>query len=192
VQIPRDGSLSFFTRLFVLLYISTTTINASAYDDETLTIFAKIIPRLVLMSNQKEHIKESIGVCIVNEKIDENTAFSLMDKLHDAYPNGISNHFLTTLNSTYTTIDRCQNSQLIFLLNTNDKNIEKALQYSEVHKALVMSYDPKYLENGVEASLFLGRKVTPYLNISALRKNGIEVDNLLIRISKIYLNEGEK
>jgi hypothetical protein len=131
-------------------------------------------------------------VCIVNEKIDENTAFSLMDKLHDAYPNGISNHFLTTLNSTYTTIDRCQNSQLIFLLNTNDKNIEKALQYSEVHKALVMSYDPKYLENGVEASLFLGRKVTPYLNISALRKNGIEVDNLLIRISKIYLNEGEK
>lgn len=184
--------MSFFTKLFTLLCIATTTIHASVYDDETLTIFAKIIPRMILMSSQKERIKENIEICILNDKIDERTALLLIDKIHDAYPNGITNHPLKLTNSTYTAIDKCQNSQLIFLLDTNDKNIEKALQYSHDHTAMNISYDPKYLENGVETSLFFGRKVTPYLNINALRKNGIEIDNLLIRISKIYLYEGEK
>lgn len=184
--------MSFITRLFTLLYISLSTIHASVYDDDTLTIFAKIMPRMVLMSSQKEQIKESIDICIASDKIDERTALTLIDKIHSSYPNGITNHQLRLINTTYSTLEKCQNSQLLFLLDSNDKNIEKTLQYAYIHRGLTMSYDPKYLENGVESSLFLGRKVTPYLNIYALRKNGIEIDNLLIRISKIYLNEGEK
>ena len=184
--------MSFFTKLFTLLCLTATTINASVYNDETLSIFAKIIPRMALMSSQKERIKDNIEICILNDKIDERTGMLFMDKVHDAYPNGITNHPLKITNSTYTSIDKCQNSHLIFLLNTNEKNIEKAVQYGIEHTGLTISYDSKYLDNGVETSLFFGRKVTPYLNINALRKNGIEVDNLLIRISKIYLYEGEK
>lgn len=181
-----------FTKLFALFYITTATIHASVYDDETFTIFAKILPRMVLMSSPKERIKENIELCIINDKVDERTAIQLIDKINDAYPNGVANHPIKLTNSTYSSIEKCQNSQLIFLLNTNEKNIENTLKYAYTHKTLTMSYDPKYLDNGVQTSLFLGRKVTPYLNINALRKNGIEVDNLLIRISKIYLNEGEK
>lgn len=182
----------FLTKLFTLLCLATATIHASVYDDETLTIFAKIAPRMILMSSQKEKIKESIQICVVHDKIDERSAISLIGKVQDAYPNPIANHPLVLTNTTYASMDKCQNNQLMFLFNSNDKNIEKALQYSRDHHLMTISYDPKYLENGVETSLFLGRKVTPYLNINTLRKNGIEVDNLLIRISKIYLYEGEK
>lgn len=147
---------------------------------------------MILMSSQKERIKETIETCIISDKIDERTALLLIDKIYDAYPNGITNHPLKLTSSTYNSIEKCQNSQLIFLLNTNEKNIEKTVQYAHDHAVLTMSYDPKYLENGVGTSLFFGRKVTPYLNINALRKNGIEIDNLLIRISKIYLYESEK
>jgi hypothetical protein len=162
------------------------------YDDDTLTIFSKIIPRMILMSSQKELVKSTIQVCVTSDKIDEHTALSLIDKIQSSYPNGITNHPLQLINTSYATMEKCQNSQLIFLLDSNDQNIEKALKYAHNHAALTMSYDSKYLDNGVETSLFFGRKVTPYLNINALRKNGIEVDNLLIRISKIYLYEGEK
>lgn len=55
-----------------------------------------------------------------------------------------------------------------------------------------MAYDAKYLEQGVHASLFLGRKVTPYINLNGMRKNEIELDNTLVRISKIYSNEDVK
>ena len=184
--------LSLFTRLFTIILLCSTALSASVYDDETLTLFSKIMPRMVIMSSQKERIKEKIELCIVNDKIDEHIALSLMDKLHNAYPNGINKNLLRLTNTTYSTIERCQKSQLVFLLSSNEENIQKALQYTQKHTAISMSYDPVYLANGVETSLFLGRKVTPYLNINKLHKNGIEIDNLLIRISKIYLTEGEK
>lgn len=183
--------LSLFTRFLTIILLYSAVLCASVYDDETLTLFSKIIPRMVLMSSQKELIKENIELCIVNDTIDERIALSLIDKLHNAYPNGVNKKLLKLTNTTYSTIERCQNSQLLFLLSSNEQNIKKALQYSRRKTAISMSYDPAYLANGVESSLFLGRKVTPYLNLNELHKNGIEIDNLLIRISKIYLNEGE-
>lgn len=187
-----NGLLSLFTRFFTITLFYSAVLCASVYDDETLTLFSKIMPRMVIMSSQKERIKENIELCIVNDKIDERIALSLMDKLHNTYPNGINKNLLRLTNTTYSTIERCQNSQLVFLLSSNEQNIKKALQYTQKHTVISMSYDPLYLAYGVETSLFLGRKVTPYLNINELHKNGIEVDNLLIRISKIYLTEGEK
>lgn len=184
--------MSLFTRLFTIILFYSTLLCASVYDDETLTLFSKIVPRMVLMSSQKERVKENIELCIVNDKIDELIALSLMDKVHNAYPNGINKNLLKLTNTTYSSIERCQKSQVVFLFSSNEQNIQKALKYSNEHGAMSIAYDPKYLESGVHASLFIGRKVTPYLNINAMRKNGIEIDNLLIRISKIYLNEGEK
>jgi hypothetical protein len=172
--------------------MTTTTIYASMYDSDTLTIFAKIAPRIVLMSSQKEQVKESIEICVTSDKIDESTALSFIDQIKSVYPNGIANHPLKITSTSYLAIEKCQNSQLFFLLNTNEKNIDRTLQYAHNHMGLTMSYDPKYLDNGIETSLFFGRKVTPYLNINALRKNGIEIDNLLIRVSKIYLYEDTK
>ncbi|OYZ65585.1 MAG: hypothetical protein B7Y17_03195, partial [Sulfuricurvum sp. 24-42-5] len=174
---------SLLIRLVTIIFFYSTTLNATIYDNVTLSLFSKIIPRIVLMSSQKEQIKETIDLCIVGDKIDERVALTMIDKLTDTYPNGINNHLLKLTNTTYSTIEKCQSSQLIFLLSSNEQNIDKAVQYTHKHRAISMSYDPLYLENGVQVSLFLGRKVTPYLNINELRKNGIDVDNLLIRIS---------
>lgn len=190
-MLERNRLLSLFTRFLTIILLYSGILSASVYDDETLTLFSKVIPRMVLMSSQKELIKENIELCIVNDTIDERIALSLTDKLHNAYPNGINKKLLKVTNTTYSTIERCQSSQLLFLLSSNEQNIKKALQYSRKKTAISMSYDPLYLTNGVETSLFLGRKVTPYLNLNELHKNGIEIDNLLIRISKIYLNEAE-
>jgi hypothetical protein len=49
-----------------------------------------------------------------------------------------------------------------------------------------MSYNNHYLEYGVGSSLFIGKKVVPYLNTEAIFNNKLEIDNILLRISKIY------
>lgn len=176
----------FFLSIFIILFQSTA-VSASSYDDDTLEIFSKIIPRFILMSSQKNTIQNQIEICILHDKLDERTALSLVERIHSNYPNGIKNYKLKLINSTYSEINMCRKSQLAFLLDTDEKNIESSVRILNGNRVFTMSYDAKYLVNGVDATLFLGRKVVPYINMSAVRQSGIEIDNALVQISKIYL-----
>lgn len=179
--------------LFInFILIGSTSLNAAAYDQDVLNIFAKLLPRMILMSSQKDHLKDQIDICILHDSIDEQISRSFIENLNNSYPNGIKNYPLKLTNSSYSNIAACKNSPLIFMLDSSEENIEKALIYAYNHTAMSISYNPKYLDNGVNASLFLGRKVTPYINLYSARKNQIEFDNLLIRISKIHHNEDDK
>ncbi|MDD2950230.1 MAG: hypothetical protein PHU29_05530 [Sulfuricurvum sp.] len=153
-------------------------------------IFSKIIPRFVLMSSQKKTIQTKIEICILHDKLDERIVSSLIDKIQNNYPNGIKNYRLKVISSNYSDIDMCYKSQLAFLFDTDEKNMDNSIRVLNKNSVFTMSYDAKYLANGVESTLFLGRKVVPYMNMSALRQNGMEIDNTLVQISKIYL-QGE-
>lgn len=176
----------FFLSIFVILFQSAV-LSASNYDDDTLEIFSKIIPRFVLMSSQKNTIQSKIEICILHDKLDERTASLLIDKIQNNYPNGIKNYKFKLINSDYTGIDSCSKSQLAFLFDTDEKILDSSVRILNKNSVFTMSYDAKYLANGVDATLFLGRKVLPYMNMGALRQNGIEMDNTLVQISKIYL-----
>lgn len=162
---------------------------SATYDDDVLDIFSKIVPRLVLMSSAKNNLKEKIEICVLHDKIDEQIASRLIDRIDSNYPNGIKNYKIKSKRSDYANIGSCRHAQLMFMLDSDDKNIEKTVKYSHSHTIFTIAYDSKYLEKGVGASLFLGRKVTPFINMQAIQKSGIEMDNTLIRISKIYTSE---
>lgn len=174
------------TMLIFSLYFNATVLNAFVYDDDILNIFSKTLPRFILMSSQKDKIKEDLEICIVHDEVDELTALSLIEKVNTNYPKGIKEYKIKLLSSSYLQLSQCQKSQMVFMFNTSEENIKKALRFSYEHSLLSVSYDERLLDNGVGVSMFLGRKVTPYININALRKNGIELNNVLLRISKIY------
>lgn len=164
----------------------SSALNASVYNDDVLEIFSKIMPRFILMSSQKQNLKNQIEICVLYDKMDETPASSLIEKIGNNYPKGIKTYQLKLINTNYSNLDICRNSQLAFMFDTNDKNINQATRFSRDHHILTMSYDANYLEKGVNGSLFLGRKVIPYVNMDSLQKSGIELDNMLIQISKIY------
>lgn len=168
------------------LSLAPVPLYASVYDDDVLGIYSKMIPRLILMSNEKEKRKDIIEICLLYDKIDERTAQTLAEKISAEYPSGIKNLKIKTTNAGYSNMEICQNSQMVFVFNSSESNIEKAAKFSNEHKIMSMSYDAKYLDSGVGLSLFLGRKVVPYINMEPFRKTGIELDNVLFRISKIY------
>jgi hypothetical protein len=172
--------------LIFSLSFNATVLNAFVYDDDILDIFSKTLPRFILMSSQKDKIKDDLEICVVHDEVDELTALSLIEKVKTNYPNGIKEYKIKLLSSSYLQLNQCQNSQMVFMFNTSEENIKKALVFSYEHALLSVSYDERLLDNGVGVSMFLGRKVTPYININALRKNGIELNNILLRISKIY------
>ena len=178
--------LGIFNFIFIVLLTNFTPLYASVYDDDVLEIFSKILPRFVLMSDQKTKIQDEIKICILHDALDKRSALSLIDKVNANYPNGLKNYKISFAHDNYENIDSCNESQLIFLFNSSDNNIADALLYAQKQHALNISYDAKLLKSGVEISLFLGRKIVPYINIKALQRNGVELDNVLLRISKIY------
>ena len=166
-----------------------STLNASSYDSDILNIFSKIVPRFIIMSTQKEKIRDSIEICILNDNIDKLTAVSLQNKIKLNYPNGIKNHPIHILNPSPQKINICKNSQLMFLFNSDEEHINKALLFAYKHNILSMAYDKKLLQNGVAISLFIGKKVVPYINMEAIQKSNIELNSILLRVSKIYLRK---
>lgn len=175
--------------LIFFMFLTVSTLRASVYDDDVLDIFSKILPRFILMSSQKNTIKDKIDICILHDKIDERDALLLIDKIDVNNPNGIKNYKINLINSSYSNMDVCRNTQLMFMFNTSEQNIERGVKFSKNHTIFTISYNSKYLENGVNASLFLGRKVAPYINMSSINDSGLVLDNVLVRVSKIYTKE---
>ena len=172
--------------VFCLLF-SFTTVNAANYDDDVLEIFAKLLPRFIIMSDQKLKIKDQIDVCILREDVEEDAATTLIDKIIDNYPSGIKKDNIELIQTDFTDLNVCKNSELLFLFNASPKKIREALLYAKNHQTLTVSYDASLLAEGVEVSLFLGRKILPYINVKALKRNSITIDQILLRISKIYM-----
>jgi len=63
------------------------------------------------------------------------------------------------------------------------------VKFSNRYKILTIAYDNKMLKNGVDISLFLGRKIVPFLNMKSISKKNIKLDNMLLRISKLLVKE---
>ncbi|MCX6075549.1 MAG: hypothetical protein NTW78_01530 [Campylobacterales bacterium] len=165
--------------------------NASTYDDDILNIFSKRVPRFIIMSSQKDKIKNDIEICVVHDKIDERASLSLINKINGNYPKGIQNFQIKLISSSYSELETCKNAQLAFMFNSDDKNIEKAILLLNKENILSMSYDIALLEKGADISLFIGRNVMPYINIRNITNKKIALDNILLRVSKIYIESNK-
>ena len=144
----------------LILFFFTNPLSASSYDDAALEIIAKILPRFVLMSSQK-NIKNN-------------------------YPNGIKGYPITFRHDEYADAGKCQKSQIAFMFDADEQTVIKAIKILNRNGVFTMAYNPTYLEDGVQSSLFFGRKVVPYINFDAMQQNGIMLDNALVQVSKIY------
>ena len=171
------------------MIFSSLSLNSAIYDDDILGIFSKVMPRFVLMSSKREAVKDEINICISRDDIDEKKADLLIKKTSSNYPNGIKNIHIRFKKTNFSNIEQCKESELIFLFNSNQTNIQGALNFSHRNTILTMAYDSNILESGADVSMFLGRKVVPYININSIQKKEIVMNNNLLRISKIYNKE---
>lgn len=173
----------------IFILFNASLLSAISYDDDVLYIYSKMMPRFVLMSTQKEKIKTEIEICVLYDEMDKLSALTLREATEKNYPNGLTSYKIKTILSNYSQLESCKDSQLIFLFNTNDKNIRNVLKLSSKNQSITLSYDSKLLESGVDMSLFLGRKITPYINNKTLQNKEITLNNILLRIAKIF-NKG--
>lgn len=178
----------FRLQLFLLLTLTNTMLlNAANYNHDVINIYSKMLPRFIMMSSQKSKIDDDIEICVLRDSIDVRVAQLLSDNIKNNYPNGILNHSIKLTQGDYNHLESCKNAQLMFMFNSDDKHIESALLFSQENALMTITYDVLLLEKGADISLFLGRKVTPYLNMKSITEKNILLDNILLRVSKIYI-----
>lgn len=176
--------------LILLLSISTVNLYAFEYEKNKLEIFAKLMPRFVLMSSKKKSIDQDIKICLVSDLNNEQFVTFLQKKLEK---NSIKNISNSITNTNYKNLHKCENNDLAFLFNTDTKNIINAAKFFQNKEILTVSYNSLFLQYNINISIYFGRKVVPYLNIKSLRENNIILDNILLRISKIFAeNKNDK
>lgn len=161
-------------------------------DDPTagpVNIFSKLIPRFILMSSKKDEIDQKIEICILHDKSDHDSAELLRGKIAQNYPNGIKNYPIDVVLVEYQDLLQCENKELVFLFNQESESITQSIEVLNKLHLLTMSYDQSYLQDGVAVSLYLGRKILPFLNMRVIEQNHITLDNVLVRVSKIYTDE---
>lgn len=176
-------------KFFTLLMICAHSLYAMNYDNDILNMYAKLSPRIVLMSNTKDLLGETLQICLLYESTDEQSASILEQKILNNYKNGIREYRVEIKKVLYTKLDECAQSNMFFLFSTNETQIKKSVEFSKEKKVLTVSYDSKALESGVDVSLYIGRKVVPYLNVGSIQSKGIELESILFRISKVYKKE---
>ena len=172
--------------LLFIMILQPNWLKAEYYDTNLLTIFSKILPRIVALSSLHPAEGTPITICIVHEKVDGAAArrFETLLEQNNAHPSG--EHTLQSVTTDFAHLDQCTKSQIIFLFDTQTENLLRAIRTAREQKAILASYSAEILRRGSDLSLFVGRSVKPYLNFRTLREKTISIDSHLLRVSKIY------
>jgi len=171
---------------FLLLIITAQNLFSMSYDDDVLDIFAKLSPRMLLMSSPLKSKDDTLSICLLHQSVDAQSTSYFEQKVHQNYKQGIKNFQLHLKKVLFSEIESCGSSDMLFLFRSNEEELEKTLLYAKEHNILTIAYDAKALESGVDVSLYFGRKVVPYVNMASIKSKDISLNNVFLRISKIY------
>jgi len=180
-------------RYLLILIMLFSIAGGYSYNDQLMQIYAKIAPRLVLMSKMPYVLpKESIDITILYEKGDERAAENLREKMLEIYPKGLGNRKLEIGLVPYGISEKLKKVSLLFLLEGDTDSVKAALDFAGKEKLLTISYNRKLLSQGAILSLYIGKTVKPFLNLEAAKRSDIVFDSVLFKISKIYSSKGSQ
>ena len=172
-------------------------LNATVYNGDTLNMFAKITPRFIFLSSAQDSIDKEIIMCVLSDEIDSKKVLNFIGHIENQYSHGIKSMPIHIINTSYKNLQSkksksCEKAQLIFLFNSSDENINDVVNYAKIHTILTASYDVALLEKGVDISLFIGRRIVPYINTESIKDKGITLNHLILRLSKIFTMRSKK
>ena len=179
-----------FLKRFALLLSISTLLFAYTYHDTILQVYAKVLPKVLVINQPKEIPLEQIDICIVHEEGDIHYVQLLEKAIGSLYAKGISGISITTRSVAYTSIQTCHNTNALMLMQSTPEQIQSAVDYALEHHIFTASYNASELSRGVIFSLDITERVKPYLNVKAAKSAKVPLDSALMQISTIYRDGG--
>lgn len=170
--------------LFLLPYVLWGT----TYDSTLLQIGAKIFPKVVVMEKgTNERIQSTVNLVIVAVPSNKLAAQELSEMISRQYGGILSNHTLSlSILSPKEALTAKNVHGFILLMDSDNTMLPTLIEYAENSKTLTFSFDPSLLQQGVAISLYIGRSVKPYINLSTLKKVPFTFEYGFLKLSQPY------
>ena len=173
-------------KYLVLICITIFTLAAQPYKNALINIHAKVFPKILLTDTKLKNklVDNAIKIIILYSKQDIKTAQKLKSKMLSFYPK-IKNHTLNILLQEYNAFEAEELATAYYQLLGDKKDIILTNMSAKNKSIITFSYDNSYLNHGTIMSVHIGKKVSPYINIKALKSSEIILNNIIYKIAKV-------
>lgn len=132
----------------------------------------------------KERIQSSIHFVIVASPANQEAARLFSNMLQHQYPEGINNHPIRiSIVSSREALSIKNVHGIILMISPDETMLESLIEHTYEEKILTFCFDPLLLRNGAVISVYVGKNVKPYLNISALKQASFTFEYSFIKLS---------
>ena len=171
-------------RVLTLLILLSLQLFARQYDNTLLDSEAKLFPKIAMLEkNIKNKNSAVLSLVIVSKKIDFSIAKKLKLRILKNYPNKILNK---KVNVRIKRINQLSpnNIDALIVLSHPKKATQALALWTNQNNILSFSYDASDLDNGIVASIYIGKTTKPYINKRVLQKHNFSFDSYLLQVSK--------
>ncbi len=173
-------------RIFLFFALFYMSLNAYVYNDSLLLIYAKIIPRIMLLDYTKSDNSAIKKLCILYENGDRLVAKRLKELITRHLPKEKTKFSIRIVAKPYKESEKCDKVSAIVMLDAEKEKIHKVVEFAKKNRILTFSYNKSLLREGAAISLSIGKEIYPIINLSALKSYSLKLDPLLFQIAKIY------
>jgi hypothetical protein len=172
----------------LLLFLMPFVLWGSTYDLELLQIGAKIFPKVALMEQgTKERIQSNVSFFIVATSLNNEVAQRLSMMFEHQY-GGVLSHYSFSIRivSPKEALEIKNSHGFILLMEPEDAMLPLILEHAHRNKILTFCFDSALLQKGADISLYIGRSVKPYINLTTLKQVPFTFEYGFLKLSQPY------
>ncbi|MDD2369958.1 MAG: hypothetical protein PHQ90_11690 [Sulfuricurvum sp.] len=172
----------------ILLFLVPFVLWGTTYDLALLQIGVKIFPKVALMEQgTKERIQSNVNFVIVAGPAHKEAAQRLIMMFERQYGGVVGNYSFTIRVISPKDALEINNTQgFILLMEPDDAILSLILEHAHKNKILTFSFDSALLQKGTDVSLYIGRSVKPYINLSTLKQVPFTFEYGFLKLSQPY------
>lgn len=172
----------------ILLLLLPCMLWGASYDLALLQIGVKLFPKVALMEQgTKERIQSSVNFVIIATPSHKEDALQLSKMFDRQYGGVLSNYSLNFKTvSPKEALDIKHAHGFILLMEPNDSLLPILLENAHNSKILTFCFDPDLLQKGAAVSLYIGRSVKPYVNLTTLKQVPFTFEYGFLKLSQPY------
>lgn len=174
--------------LVFFILVIPLALYSESYTTPLLQISSKLFPKILFMEKgTKDRIQSSINLVIVASPSNQDAARHFSSMLLKQYPNGITDHPIrVSIVSVKEALEMHNVHGIILMVPPDDTSLKQLIEHTYENKILTFCLDPSLLGRGVVISLYIGKNIKPYLNISVLKESSFTFEYSFIKLSIPY------